>query len=129
MVATTTNPTECGSHKKGNCINPGTVTNLQVVTNLRGGDRTVTKNKLPNNKKFILEDPAACEELPTGSELVKMINLSLKQRGCLNTLVNHNKAVKLKLPRAYSSKSLQTCKSSSSHGGFSNGNVVGQKGF
>ena len=63
----------------------------------------------------------------------RMINLSLKRRGCLNTLVNHNEAIKLKLSGAWepldSSKPLQTCEGSSSHGVFFNGNVVGQKGF
>ena len=43
-----------------------------------------------------------------------MINLSLKRRGCLNTLADHNEAIKLELRRAWepldSSKPLQTLK-------------------
>ena len=35
VVANSTNPTEGVSHEKGKCVNQGTVTNLQVVTNLR----------------------------------------------------------------------------------------------
>lgn len=62
-----------------------------------------------------------------------MINSLLKQRGCLNTLSDHNEAVKLEMPKAWelldSSQPLRTCEGSSSHGKFSNGNAVRHKGF
>ena len=58
----------------------------------------------------------------------RMINLPLQRRGCRNTLADHNEDIKLELPRAWepldSSKPLQTCKGSSSHGVLSNGDAV-----
>ena len=72
VVANSTNPTEGGSHEKGKCVNQGTVTNLQAITNPREGeDRAVMENKLPVNKEFISKDPTAHEELPTRSEPIK----------------------------------------------------------
>lgn len=63
----------------------------------------------------------------------RMINLLLKRQECQNTLVDHNEAVKLELLRAWeplgSSKPLQTCKGSSSHGVLFNRNAVRQEGL
>ena len=63
-----------------------------------------------------------------------MVTILLTQRrGCWITLAEHNKNIKLELPRTLklldSSKSSQYCEGSSSHDLFSYGNKVGQERF
>ena len=61
-----------------------------------------------------------------------MVTILLTQRqGCWNTLAEHNKNIKLELPRTLkpldSSKSSQYCEGSSYHDLFSYENKVGQE--